>query len=41
MNSTNNSENPFYFEEKLISWKDSPVYASFPLKSLNSKNEVD
>jgi hypothetical protein len=40
-NSTNNSENPFIFEQKFISGKDSPVHITFPLKSLNSKNEVD
>ena len=40
-NTTNNSENPFIFEKKFISGKDSPSHITFPLKSLNSKNEID
>ena len=34
-------KNPFIFEQKFISGKDSPTRVSFPLKSMNSKNEVD
>ena len=40
-NTINNSENPFIFEQKFVSGKASPSHVSLPLKSLNSKNEVD
>ena len=41
-NSINNlNNNPFIFEQKFTSGKDSPSHITFPLKTLNSKNEVD
>ena len=38
---TTNTENPFIFEQKFVSGKASPSHVTFPLKSLNSKNEID
>ena len=40
VNYINNSENPFIFEQKFISRKDSPVRLTFPLKILNSKKKI-
>ena len=34
-------KNPFIFEQKFISGKDSPTHVSFELKPMNSKNAVD
>ena len=39
--SNNNIDNPFIFEQKFTSGKASPTHATFPIKSLNSKNEID
>ena len=39
--SYNSDKNPFIFEQKFISGKESPTRSSLILKPLNSKNEVD